>query len=96
MDTATGRLSGAGWFPGANGSPPFTFVRWKPQATVRLNHYVPDLGGSHDVKVGYEFQIDSSPSRARPAPFPGRRVRRSIPGCRRSTSTSSTCRWSMR
>ncbi len=60
MDTATGRLSGAGWFPGANGSPPFTFVRWKPQATVRLNHYVPDLGGSHDVKVGYEFQIDSS------------------------------------
>ena len=60
LDTATGRLSGAGWFPGANGSPPFTFVRWKPQATVKLNHYAPDLGGSHDIKVGYEFQIDSS------------------------------------
>ncbi len=57
---AAGRLSGAGWFPGANGSPPFTFVRWKPQATVSMNHYVPDFGDSHDFKVGYEFQIDSS------------------------------------
>ena len=60
LDTATGRLSGAGWFPGVNGAPPFTFVRWKPQATATLNHYVPDFGGSHDLKVGYEFQIDSS------------------------------------
>ena len=60
LDTATGRLSGAGWFPGVNGAPPFTFVRWKPQATATLNHYVPDFGGSHDFKVGYEFQIDSS------------------------------------
>ena len=32
----------------------------EPQATVKLNHYAPDLAGSHDVKVGYEFQIDSS------------------------------------
>ena len=60
LDTATGRLSGAGWFPGVNGEPPFTFVRWKPQATATLNHYAPDFGGSHDLKVGYEFQIDSS------------------------------------
>ena len=60
LDTATGRLSGAGWFPGANGAPPFTFVRWKPQATATLNHYAPDFGGSHDLKFGYEFQIDSS------------------------------------
>ncbi len=60
LDTATGRLSGAGWFPGVDGAPPFTFVRWKPQATVSLNHYAPDFGGSHDLKVGYEFQIDSS------------------------------------
>ncbi len=60
LDTATGRLTGAGWFSGANGPPPFTFVRWKPQATVKLNHYAPDLAGSHDIKVGYEFQIDSS------------------------------------
>ena len=60
LDTATGRLSGAGWFPGVNGAPPFTFVRWKPQATATLNHYVPEFGGSHDFKVGYEFQIDSS------------------------------------
>ena len=32
----------------------------KPQAAATLNHYVPDFGGSHDLKVGYEFQIDSS------------------------------------
>ncbi len=60
LDTATSRLSGAGWFPGLNGPPPFTFVRWKPQASVAAHHYVPDFGGSHDFKVGYEFQIDSS------------------------------------
>ena len=60
LDTATGRLSGAGWFPDVDGPPPFTFVRWKPQAAVSLNHYAPDFGGSHDLKLGYEFQIDSS------------------------------------
>ncbi len=60
LDTATSRLSGAGWFPGLNGPPPFTFVRWKPQATAALHHYLPDFGGSHDFKLGYEFQIDSS------------------------------------
>ena len=60
LDTATSRLSGAGWFPGLNGPPPFTFVRWKPQATAALHHYLPEFGGSHDVKLGYEFQIDSS------------------------------------
>ena len=60
LDTATGRLSGAGWFPGVNGSPPFTFRRWKPQVTVTANHYTPAFGGSHDIKAGYEFQIDSS------------------------------------
>ena len=60
LDTATGRLSGAGWFPGENGPPPFTFVRWKPQASAILHHYVPDFGGSHDLKLGYEFQVDSS------------------------------------
>ena len=60
LDTATGRLSGAGWFPGVTGSPPFTFRRWKPQVTVTANHYTPAFGGSHDLKAGYEFQIDSS------------------------------------
>ena len=60
LDAATGRLTGAGWFPGINGAPPFTFVRWKPQATVSMSHYVPDFAGSHDLKVGYEFQIDSA------------------------------------
>ena len=28
--------------------------------TVTLNHYMPAFGGSHDIKAGYEFQIDSS------------------------------------
>ena len=60
LDTSTSRLSGAGWFPGLNGPPPFTFVRWKPQATAAAHHYLPDAGGSHDFKLGYEFQIDSS------------------------------------
>ena len=60
LDSATGRLHGAGWFPGANGPPPFTFARWKPQATLTLNHYLPDIAGSHDFKLGYDFQIDSS------------------------------------
>ncbi len=60
LDTATGRLSGAGWFPGVDGPPPFTFARWKPQATLTLNHYVPEAGGSHDLKLGYDFQIDGS------------------------------------
>ena len=60
LDTATGRLAGAGWFPGADGSPPFTFARWKPQATLTLNHYVPEAAGGHDLKLGYDFQIDGS------------------------------------
>ena len=38
----------------------FTFARWKPQATLTLNHYVPDVAGSHDFKLGYDFQVDSS------------------------------------
>ena len=60
LDTATGRLTGAGWFPGADGAPPFTFIRWKPQVTASMNHYVPRAAGSHELKSGYEFQIDSS------------------------------------
>ena len=60
LDTSSSRLSGAGWFPGLNGPPPFTFVRWKPQTSAAAHHYVPDFGGSHDFKLGYEFQIDSS------------------------------------
>ena len=60
LDTSSSRLSGAGWFPGLNGPPPFTFVRWKPQASAAAHHYVSDFGGSHDFKLGYEFQIDSS------------------------------------
>ncbi len=58
-DQATSILSGAGWFSGVTGAPPFTFERWKPQVTATANHYVPDFGGSHDFKVGYEFQTDS-------------------------------------
>lgn len=67
LDAATGRLSGAGWSGGAAGasadaagSPPFTFIASKPQAAFSMNHYVPELAGSHDLKVGYDFQVDSS------------------------------------
>ena len=59
FDQATGIHTGAGWNTNINGTPPFTFERWKPQVTATLSHYVPDFLGSHDFKVGYEFQIDS-------------------------------------
>ena len=59
LDTATGRLSGAGWFPGDDGQPPFSASQAKPQATFSLAHYVPDAAGSHDLKAGYEFQLDT-------------------------------------
>ena len=59
FDQATGIHSGAGWFTNVTGAPPFTFERWKPQGTATLSYYLPDFLGSHDFKVGYDFQIDS-------------------------------------
>jgi hypothetical protein len=57
-DRATSLYSGAGW--NGQGGPPFTFDRWKPQATATANYYVPAAKGSHDFKFGFDWQIDSS------------------------------------
>ena len=59
FDQATGIHTGAGWFTNVTGAPPFTFERWKPQGSATLSHYIPDFFGSHDFKLGYDFQIDS-------------------------------------
>ena len=52
LDTATSMQSGAGW-----GS--FTSNRWKPQSTGQFNYHLPTNGaGSHDLKLGWDWQID--------------------------------------
>jgi hypothetical protein len=60
FDQANNSQSGAGWNVGATAGPPFTFDRWKPQVTATANYYVPAAAGSHDWKVGFDWQIDSS------------------------------------
>ncbi len=59
-DQANGGQTGAGWNVGATAGPPFTFDRWKPQVTATANYYMPNMGGSHDWKFGFDWQIDSS------------------------------------
>jgi hypothetical protein len=52
LDTATGFQSGAGWGP-------FTSTRWKPQSTGQINYHLPTTKlGTHDLKVGWDWQID--------------------------------------
>jgi outer membrane receptor protein involved in Fe transport len=52
LDTATSMQSGAGWAP-------FTSSRWKPQSTGQINYHLPTAGaGSHDFKLGWDWQID--------------------------------------
>ena len=52
LDTATGVQSGAGWQP-------FESSRWKPQSTGQVNYYLPtQRAGNHDLKVGWDWQID--------------------------------------
>jgi outer membrane receptor protein involved in Fe transport len=53
IDTATGNLRGAGWQP-------FTFYRYKPQTTGQVAWYLPSAAGSHDLKFGWDWQIDSA------------------------------------
>jgi hypothetical protein len=60
FDQANNSQSGAGWNVGATAGPPFTFDRWKPQVTATTNYYMPAAAGSHDWKVGFDWQIDSS------------------------------------
>ena len=51
IDLGTGQWSGAGWRP-------FTFNRWKPHTTGQFNYYLPTESGSHDLKFGWDWQID--------------------------------------
>ena len=51
LDTGTSFRTGAGWRP-------FTFNRWKPHTTGQFNYYLPTESGSHDLKLGWDFQID--------------------------------------
>ena len=52
LDTATSVQSGAGWGP-------FTSTRWKPQSTGEFNYHLPaGRVGSHDLKLGWDWQID--------------------------------------
>ena len=51
FDDGTGKRVGAGWRP-------FTFNRWKPHTTGQFNYYLPTESGSHDLKLGWDMQID--------------------------------------
>ncbi|MXX85492.1 MAG: TonB-dependent receptor [Acidobacteria bacterium] len=51
FDSGTSFWSGAGWRP-------FTFNRWKPHSTGQFNYYLPTESGSHDLKFGWDMQID--------------------------------------
>ena len=51
LDTGTSFRTGAGWRP-------FTFNRWKPHTTGQFNYYLPTESGSHDLKLGWDMQID--------------------------------------
>ena len=48
---ATGAQTGAGWNA-------FTSIRDNPQTKAQLTYYLPDKGGSHDFKFGFEFRHD--------------------------------------
>ena len=59
IDTASSFESGAGWAVG-NAGGPFNADRYKPQFYGKLTYFVPDKMGSHDVKIGFEWQDDRS------------------------------------
>jgi hypothetical protein len=44
-------ITGAAWNA-------FDLGRQKPQAYAQATYYIPDKGGSHDLKVGYEYLLD--------------------------------------
>lgn len=58
VDTATNQRTGAGWSNSVSFPAPFTFNRWKPHSTGQFNYYLPTGAGSHDLKFGWEWQID--------------------------------------
>jgi hypothetical protein len=51
IDTGTQFVSGVAWNA-------FDLGRQKPQVTAQATYYVPDKGGSHDLKFGYEYVLD--------------------------------------
>ncbi|MDE3260433.1 MAG: carboxypeptidase regulatory-like domain-containing protein [Acidobacteriota bacterium] len=52
VDLDTSRRTGAGVWP-------FTYDKQRPQFVGILNYYVPDAGGSHDLKFGVDYMEDS-------------------------------------
>ena len=52
MFRSTTAVAGAGWNA-------FSTYRKKPQLKTQLTHYLPDKGGSHDFKFGFEVIEDS-------------------------------------
>ena len=53
VDLNNGFVTGAGWGT-------FTWFRWKPHTTGQFNYYLPTDAGSHDLKFGWDWQIDES------------------------------------
>ena len=60
-DTGTDFDTGAGWLVG-NAGGPFNADRNKPQLYVKGTYFLPDKLGSHDLKLGFEWQDDQSVS----------------------------------
>ena len=53
IDDVTGYRTGAGWGP-------FIFNRYKPQTRGSLYWFTDGFGGTHDLKFGYDYMIDSA------------------------------------
>lgn len=58
-DTGTDFDTGAGWLVG-NAGGPFNADRNKPQLYVKGTYFLPDKLGTHDLKLGFEWQDDQS------------------------------------
>ncbi len=52
IDVDTSRRTGAGVWP-------FTYDKQRPQFVGILNYYIPDAGGSHDLKFGVDYMEDA-------------------------------------
>ncbi len=52
IDVDTSRRTGAGVWP-------FTYDKERPQFVGILNYYIPDAGGSHDLKFGVDYMEDA-------------------------------------
>ncbi|MFQ5742580.1 MAG: carboxypeptidase regulatory-like domain-containing protein [Acidobacteriota bacterium] len=59
-DLITGQATGAGTSGGLLPFFPFTFRRYKPQSRGTAFLFEEGAGGTHDLKFGYDFMIDSA------------------------------------